>query len=63
MSTSHLPADVLGNMRYIHDVGTKINDMPTDAKNRIVRPWHLFPAGTDRDEIKSWFTDTFNVKL
>lgn len=61
--TARLPADKLSNMRYVHQVGTQINNLPTDAQNRLLRPWHLFPAGTDRHEVKSWFTDTFNVRL
>ena len=63
INKARMPKNTLSNMRYIHTVGTQIQNMPTNNQNQITENWHLFPAGTNIADVKSWFKNTFNVTL
>jgi hypothetical protein len=40
-----------------------LGNVPIDNDGHIEIDWHMFPAGTHREEIWHWFEEQFNVRV
>lgn len=48
----------------IKTLWVSLEDVPMDPKTEKVEDdWHIFKAGTHREEIWHWFEKTFNISI
>lgn len=59
----HDPTDPVGCLK-IRDQWLEFGDVPMNPETECIEcEWNGFPAGTHREEIWSWFEETYNVRV